>query len=129
MFVAPKIRSSISASKLHFGNSDVDLDNPKHVEQLRRVLRAANEHRMAIVIHMRPSVTRKRPYGPSQATIFLNQVLPAAPDVPIQIAHLAGAGGYDDPSVDQALGVFVDAIAKHDPRMAHVYLDVSGIAG
>jgi len=31
--------------------------------------------------------------------------------------------------VDEALGVFVDAIAKHDPRMAHVYLDVSGIAG
>ena len=24
--------------KLHFGNSDVDLDNPIHVEQLRRVL-------------------------------------------------------------------------------------------
>src|SRR5215471_1486550 len=27
--------------KMHFGNSDVDLDNPAHVEQLQRVFRAA----------------------------------------------------------------------------------------
>ena len=103
--------------KLHFGNSDVDLDNPQHVEQLRRVFRAANEHRMAIAVHLRSSVTRKRRYGEAQARVFLNVVFPAAPDVPIQIAHLAGAGGYDDPSVDQALAVFVDAIANKDPRM------------
>jgi predicted TIM-barrel fold metal-dependent hydrolase len=115
--------------KLHFGNSDVDLDNPQHVEQLRRVFRVANEHRMAIVVHMRPSVTQRRPYGARQARIFLSEALPAAPDVPIQIAHLAGAGGYDDPSVDQALAVFADAIAKQDTRMAHVYFDVSGVAG
>jgi predicted TIM-barrel fold metal-dependent hydrolase len=56
-------------------------------------------------------------------------VLPAAPHLPVQIAHLAGAGGYDDPGVDEALGVFIDAIAKHDPRMAHVYFDISGVAG
>jgi len=115
--------------KLHFGNSDVDFDNPQHVEQLRRMFRAANEHRMAIAVHMRSSVTRKRPYGDAQARVFLNEVFPAAPDVPIQIAHLAGAGGYDDPAVDQALAVFVNAIAKQDPRMTHVYFDVSGAAG
>jgi predicted TIM-barrel fold metal-dependent hydrolase len=51
------------------------------------------------------------------------------PDVPIQIAHLAGAGGYDDPSVDQALAVFADAITRQDRRMAHVYFDASGVAG
>jgi predicted TIM-barrel fold metal-dependent hydrolase len=115
--------------KLHFGNSDVDLNNPRHVEQLRRVFRAANNHRMAIVVHMRSSVTRKRPYGATEARIFLNEVIPAAPDVPIQIAHLAGAGGYDDPLVDQALAVFVAAIANDDARMARVYFDVSGVAG
>ena len=115
--------------KLHFGNSDVDLDNPLHVEQLRRAFRAANEHRMAIAVHMRSSVMRKRPYGEAQARVFLNVVFPAAPDVPIQIAHLAGAGGYDDPSVDQALAVFVNAIVKQNPRMTHVYFDVSGVAG
>jgi predicted TIM-barrel fold metal-dependent hydrolase len=47
----------------------------------------------------------------------------------VQIAHLAGAGGYDDPGIDQALAVFVDAIAKHDSRMKHVYFDASGVIG
>jgi len=115
--------------KLHFGNSDVDLDDPAKVKQLRRVFRAANRHRMAIVVHMRSSVTRKRPYGATQARVFLREILPAAPDVPIQIAHLACAGGYDDPTVDQALAVFVDAIAKRDKSMKRVYFDVSGVVG
>src|SRR5712691_8365324 len=86
--------------KLHFGNSDVDLANPEHVSRMRVVFGAANANRMAIVVHMRSSVTKQRPYGAAQAHVFIEQVLPAAPDVPVQIAHLAGAGGYDDPLVD-----------------------------
>jgi predicted TIM-barrel fold metal-dependent hydrolase len=115
--------------KLHFGNSDVDLDNREHVRRLRQVFSEADRHGMAIVVHMRPSVTRQRPYGARQARVFLNDLLTAAPHVPVQIAHLAGAGGYDDPAVDEALGVFIDAIANKDPRMAHVYFDISGIVG
>ena len=115
--------------KLHFGNSDVDLLNPDHVARLRAVFRTANANRMAIVVHMRPSVTLHRPYGAAQAQSFLNDVMPEAPDVSIQIAHLAGAGGYDDPSIDQALEVFVEAIAKRDVRTNHLYFDVSGVAG
>src|SRR5216684_5946043 len=68
--------------KLHFGNSDVDLNNAQHVQQLCRVFQAANKNRMAIVVHMHPSVTRHRPYGAKEARIFLNDVLPAAPDIP-----------------------------------------------
>jgi predicted TIM-barrel fold metal-dependent hydrolase len=122
----PQLRSGL---KLHFGNSDVDLTNADHVKQLQQVFAAANEHRMAIVVHMRSSVTAKRPYGAASARAFLNDVLRFAPDVPLQIAHLAGAGGYDDPTIDQALAVFVDAIANHDPRMKHVYFDASGVIG
>ena len=115
--------------KLHFGNSDVDLDDPQQVEQIRRVFRSANEERMAIVVHLHPSVTKKRPYGKREARIFLERVLPAAPDVPVQIAHLAGSGGYDDRTVDRALSVFVKAIKRGDGRMAHVYFDASGVCG
>jgi predicted TIM-barrel fold metal-dependent hydrolase len=115
--------------KLHFGNSDVDMDDPRQVAQVRLIFRAADEHGMAIVVHMRPSVTRHRPYGTKEAKIFLDEVLPAAPHVPIQIAHLAGAGGFDDPSVDGALSVFIDAIAREDSRMANVYFDICGVAG
>jgi predicted TIM-barrel fold metal-dependent hydrolase len=42
----------------------------------------------------------------------------------VQIAHLAGAGSFDD-DVDAALGVFAAAIAHHDTRMANVYFDIS----
>ena len=115
--------------KLHFGNSDVDMDNPSHVAQLRSVFHTADKYGMAIVVHMRPSVTRNRPYGEKEAKIFLNEVLPSAPHVPIQIAHLAGAGGFDDPSVDSALSVFIHAIAEQDARMANVYFDICGVAG
>jgi len=115
--------------KLHFGNSDVDLDNSEHVRRLRRIFHAADQHGMAIVVHLRSSVTSNRPYGAKEAQVFLNEVLPSAPHVPIQIAHLAGSGGFDDPTVDKALSVFIAAIAKKDPRMQNVYFDICGVAG
>jgi uncharacterized protein len=115
--------------KLHFGNSDVMLDDPTHVAKLREVFGAANAAGMAIAVHMRSSVTRKRPYGAAHARAFIDEVLPSAPDVTVQIAHMAGAGGYDDPTVDEALGVFVDAFARNDARLRHVLIEVSGVAG
>jgi predicted TIM-barrel fold metal-dependent hydrolase len=114
--------------KLHFGNSDVNVDNPDHLARVRRVFRAANEHHMAIVVHMHSNIDHHRPYGGSEALIFLEQLLPEAPDVVVQIAHLAGGGGYDDPATDAALSVFVKAIERKDPRMKNVYFDVCGIA-
>jgi predicted TIM-barrel fold metal-dependent hydrolase len=122
----PSLRAGL---KLHFGNSDVDLDNPMHVQQLQRVFHAANDRRMALVVHMRSSTTMRRPYGAKEARVFLNDVLPSAPDIPVQIAHLAGGGTYDDPATDEALSVFVDSIARKDPRMDRAYFDISGIAG
>jgi predicted TIM-barrel fold metal-dependent hydrolase len=115
--------------KLHFGNSDVELGNPEHVARLRRVFQAADGHGMPIVVHMHSSVTRHRPYGAKQAQVMLDEVLPAAPHVSIQIAHLAGPGGYDDPAIDQALLVFIAAIRKKDPRVANLYFDICGVAG
>lgn len=82
--------------KLHFGNSDVQLDNPDHVERLKQVFRAANDHHLAIVVHLRASVSQKRPYGAAQARVFVDQLLPIVPNIDVQVAHLAGTGpGYD----------------------------------
>jgi uncharacterized protein len=114
--------------KLHFGNSAVDYHNGQHVARLKQVFAAANAHRMAIVVHMRASISRKLPYGRDEARVFLDELVPAAPDVPIQIAHLAGAGGYADPLVDRALSVFVDAIANNDPRTRRLFFDVTTVA-
>jgi predicted TIM-barrel fold metal-dependent hydrolase len=112
--------------KLHFGNSDVDLDNPQNVEQVRKVFRAANALRMPIVVHLHTSISKQRNYGRKEALVFLNELLPAAPNVPVQIAHLAGAGDYDVPT-DSALKVFVEAIARHDPRVRNLWFDVTSV--
>ena len=112
--------------KLHFGNSDVALDNPVDVAKVRRLFEAANRYRMAIVVHMRPSIDLHRNYGAAEARVFLNELLPAVPDVPVQIAHLAGSGGYDA-TIDSALSVFSDAIARHDSRMKNVWFDAAAV--
>jgi predicted TIM-barrel fold metal-dependent hydrolase len=83
---------------------------------------------MAIVVHAHANFNKKRPYGRAEAQIFLDSILPFAPDVTVQIAHLAGAGGYDE-GTDSAAAVYAELMAAHDPRTAHLYFDVSGISG
>jgi ketosteroid isomerase-like protein/predicted TIM-barrel fold metal-dependent hydrolase len=122
----PGLRHAI---KLHFGNADVQLDNPAHRARVREVFRAANARRMAIVVHMRASISRKRPYGAAQARLFLEQLLPLVPDIPVQVAHLAGTGpGYDDPPSDSAMAVLAEAVQRGDPRTRRLWFDVTTVA-
>jgi predicted TIM-barrel fold metal-dependent hydrolase len=119
----PNLRTGL---KLHFGNSDVNLDIEEHVVRTRAVFALANAHGMALVVHARANIDHQRPYGAKEARVFLERLLPAAPDVYVQIAHLAGGGGYD-PAVDEALGVYAEAIDRGDPRVRHLWLEASGI--
>jgi len=121
----PRLRTGL---KLHFGNSDVDVHDTAQVAQLQRVFHAADAERMSIIVHAHANFDKRRPYGRAEAQIFLDRILPSAPNVTVQIAHLAGAGGYDD-GTDSAAAVYAEAIAAHDPRTAHLYFDVSGMAG
>lgn len=101
--------------KLHFGNSDVRMENPEHLEKLKAVFRAANANRMAIVVHMRASISLNRPYAAEQAKAFLEHLLPLATNITVQIAHLGGSGpGFNDPKAD----AFMDALVAslYDPR-------------
>jgi predicted TIM-barrel fold metal-dependent hydrolase len=120
----PRLRAGL---KLHFGNSDVNLTDAAHAARLREVFALANRRKMAIVVHARTTISKQRPFGAAHARAFLS-LLEAAPDVPVQIAHLSGAGSYGEGGVDDAVGVFVDAIAAKDPRVARLWFDVSGIA-
>ena len=93
--------------KLHFGNSDVQMENPEHIEKLKALFSAANTNGMSIVVHMRASISKDRPYGADQARAFLEHLLPLATNIAIQIAHLGSAGpGYDDPKIE----AFMDAL-------------------
>lgn len=105
--------------KLHIANSRVDMLNPEHLEKLGRVFKAANEKRLAIVIHLWSSVA----YTPQHAQAFIDKILPMAPDIPIQIAHLTGSGPNEDN--DAILQVYTNAALANDPRLKNVYFDVA----
>lgn len=121
----PGLRHGI---KLHIGNSDVRLEDPAHMEQMRRVFRAANEHGMAIVIHLRANIGKERPYGVAQANAFLD-LLAEAPDIPVQVAHLASSGpGFDDVPAHVVMGVLADAVQRGDPRTRNLWFDEATIA-
>jgi uncharacterized protein len=125
---APGIRDCAAASNSTSATPTCSWENPAHIEQLRRVFRAANENRMAIVVHLRASISKKRPYGPVQARAFLEQLLPAAPDVTVQVAHLAGTGpGYDDPPADSVMGVLAHAVETGDPRTRRLLFDIATV--
>ena len=119
----PSLRGGL---KLHFGNSDVQLDDPEHVTKVKAVFACANAAGMAIAVHLHGSVTRRRPHGARQATTFFEQLLPAAPDVVVQVAHLTSAG-YWDSGVEEAMSVFAGAIRRPDPRTRRLYFDISGV--
>ena len=105
--------------KMHFRNDRVDILDPEHAERVRRVFRAANEEGMAIVVHSEA----RGGYGRAQAEAFLNVLLPAAPDVPVQIAHLWGGNRYRA----EPLAVFADAVAAGDPRTRNLYFDLTEV--
>jgi predicted TIM-barrel fold metal-dependent hydrolase len=108
--------------KLHFGDSGVNVLDPQHVQKMREVFRAANEHRLAIVVHL---MGPDPGYGRAHSEAFLSQIVPAAPDIPIQIAHMAGSGPYYNS--DSAFAVFSEAAAAGDPRMKNVWVDVATV--
>jgi predicted TIM-barrel fold metal-dependent hydrolase len=108
--------------KLHFANSNVDVLKLEDVERMRQVFRAANDRRIPIVAHL---WTTDPSYGEQHSRAFLDRILPVAPDIPIQIAHLAGAGPRYPDQTDRALSVFAEAIAAADPRTRNLYFDVA----
>jgi predicted TIM-barrel fold metal-dependent hydrolase len=112
---------NVKGMKLHFGNSHVDVKNPAHVAKVKQFFRAANAARMAIVVHL---WTLDPTYGRKDAEIFLNEILPEAPDVVVQIAHLGGGGRYQ---YDDVTDVFAGAIEAHDPRTKNVYFDMATV--
>jgi predicted TIM-barrel fold metal-dependent hydrolase len=74
-------------------------------------------------VHLR---THSKEYGATDARAFIEQVLPAAPAVPVQFAHMAGWGGYDR-ATDEALGAFVEAMRQGRLRRRQLYFDLSAV--
>lgn len=103
--------------KMHFSNSDVYLAEPGVAERLRQIFALANRLGMPIVIHSRD----RDGYGAREARILLDTVIPAAPDVPVQIAHLWGGAGYSG----EALKAFADAFDAGHPSTRNLWFDLT----
>lgn len=104
--------------KLHFNGAQLNFHNPEQVAKVRRVMEAANKYRLPMVIHVRSS----NEYGREDAEVFLHQLVAAAPDVTVQVAHLWGGEGFSG----SALAVYADAVSKGDPVTRNLYFDISG---
>ena len=109
--------NAFTGIKLHLGTSGVDLENPEHVAKTRRVFEAANARRLPLLVHT-AATTR---WGKEQAEIFLEQLVAAAPDVPVVVAHLWGGAFYSEP----ALAAFADAVASGHPAAKNLYFEVA----
>jgi uncharacterized protein len=110
----------VSGMKLHFANGQVDLKKPEHLARVQEFFRAANAAKLAIVVHLWPRGAE----GPDYSQIFIEQVMSQAPEIPVQIAHMASGA----PAVfESTLAVFADALQSADRRVSNLYVDVTEI--
>jgi predicted TIM-barrel fold metal-dependent hydrolase len=105
--------------KLHFAGAALDFRSPEQVARVRRVMEAANRHRLPILIHAQPGGA----YGREEAGIFLHQLVAAAPDVPVTVAHLWGGGNYSA----EALAAYAEAVSSGDPATRNLSFDVAEV--
>jgi predicted TIM-barrel fold metal-dependent hydrolase len=119
----PRLRNGL---KIQFANSRVNLRDASHVAQLRRVFAAANAHRMPVVAHVWTGDDQvANPFDGRDARTFINEVLPVAPDVTVQIAHLGGSGPRLDPGTREAMVVLSEAASRGEAAMKNVYFDIA----
>jgi predicted TIM-barrel fold metal-dependent hydrolase len=109
--------------KQHFGNAGVSLRNPEHLARIQEVFDLAARHKAPVLVHMRARGGNN--YGAEDARLFLEQVVPHAPDIEVIVAHLGASGPGYGAQADEVLAAFADAADHRDPRLRNVYFDVA----
>lgn len=109
--------------KLHLGNAGITLRDPAHLARMQEVFALAQRWRAAVLIHMRARGGSN--YGAEDAHLFLDKIVPAAPDIEIIVAHLGASGPGYPPQNDEVLAVFAAAAERQDPRMNNLSFDVA----
>jgi predicted TIM-barrel fold metal-dependent hydrolase len=110
--------------KQHWGNSGVTLRDPAHLARMQQVFGLAEQLRVPILVHMRARGGEN--YGAEDARLFVEKLLPVAPDVDVIVAHFAGGGDYSD-ELDQVMAAFAEAVQKREPGTKNLYFDVAGV--
>lgn len=109
--------------KLHLANAGFRFSNHAQVRRLREVFAVADRLRMPVLIHLRTGETWQ---GRHNVQVFMEEVLPAAPHVPVQVAHLGGWGGYDQ-ATDDTASAFAEVCEEHPDRCRQLYFDISAV--
>jgi len=109
--------------KVHFGNSGISLRNREHLARVQELFALAQRFSVPVLVHMRARGGVN--YGAEDAHIFLDEVVPKAPDIEIVVAHLGYTGPGYGPQADEAMAVFGAAAQSHDPHMRNLYFDVA----
>lgn len=110
-----------SGIKLQLANSDVDLHDSTHVRALRDVFGAADRNELPVIVHLQ---TRREDFGRREVEIFVDRVVPAAPDIPIQVAHMGGDSRFDAPT-RRAVEAFLTAFEEDPEGTANIYFDMA----
>lgn len=114
-------REAVVGLKPHLGNSDVSLRDSAELARLREVFARANERGLAIVVHLGG---RSPDFGAEDAEAFLNEVLPAAPDVPVQV----GPGGIG-PGARAAPDAFATALERRIAELNRAFVETARAIG
>jgi predicted TIM-barrel fold metal-dependent hydrolase/pimeloyl-ACP methyl ester carboxylesterase len=109
--------------KLHLGNSGLSLRNLEHLERVQQLFALAQRWGAPVLVHMR--ARGGKDYGAEDARIFLDQVVPVAPEVEIIVAHFGASGPGYSLQHDEVMAVFAAAAEREDPRMETLYFDVA----
>jgi predicted TIM-barrel fold metal-dependent hydrolase len=109
-----------SGLKLHLANSGFDFGLPAEIQALKQLFSEANKDNFPIIIHLR----NRNDFGAAQVNTFINEILPSAGSVPVQVAHGGGWGGLDDQTI-AALSAFSQAIAAHRPGTERLTFDLA----
>lgn len=111
------------AIKMHFDASGVDFANAAHVASVRRAFETANRVKLPVIAHIQTETG----YGAAQARTFLNEMLPAAPDIPVTVNHLWGGGIYAGDGA-AALTELAAAVQRGDAQTKNLWFDVAQAA-
>jgi predicted TIM-barrel fold metal-dependent hydrolase len=109
--------------KLHLGNGGISLREPAHLARMKELFALAQQLRAPVLVHMRARGGSN--YGAEDARIFLDQVVPSAPDIEIVVAHLGASGPGYPPQNDEVMAAFAAAVEQKNRHIANLYFDVA----
>lgn len=106
--------------KLQLANADFDFHDPTHVGRLRSFFGTAQAEGLAVVVHLQ---TRRDDFGGDEIDVFVDRVIAAAPEIPVQVAHMGGNSRFDSATV-RAFDALATALEEHPERTRNVFFDM-----